>query len=142
MASGGGGTIHAHGCTECHAYYEDVCERPDEDVPCATCVRGAHRAWDWGAMEPRDCCFVRGNVEQMVSWTDAKTRAMLMAARLRGVGPWYRCTQCSRRFPHHRPSRDLVHGRLTAWHVGKTLRLFGTPPEWVMEDLERRALEE
>lgn len=138
--SGLTGIMHSHGCLRCHARFDDACDEFAVDRVCDSCEHGRPRPGDWwGTYEPRACCFVPGNLRELRAHTDAKTRDLLFSNRLGGEGPWYRCSACSRRHPHVRPTVESVAGRLTAWHFGVLPpHLLGTPPEWVLEDLERR----
>lgn len=86
---------HAHGCVRCHRRYEDRCGVIDEDALCETCRTGRPIPFDYGQNEPAACCFDRA---QPVG--DAQ---VLGSFRLVGPGPWFKCSECARTFPHTRP---------------------------------------
>lgn len=85
------GSLHAHGCRQCHIRYQDACPTPAEDATCKGC-RGL-RVWQLlidGAAS-KDCCIATA---RLVTKDEKDTY------RLAGSHLWFICTVCKRTQPH------------------------------------------
>lgn len=88
---------HYHFCSDrdCRRIYQclavvflDGCPEPHRNARCAPCRGYPISRMHEDYLTPRDCC--RNNVTQM---TD---RDQLLAFRLAGPGPWFKCKACAR----------------------------------------------
>lgn len=87
---------HKHFCSdrECRTVYDclDVaflhrCAEPRRNGRCQSCREVVVPAWSAG-QQVQDCCA--NNVRQVID------RAELLAHRLAGPGPWFKCKTCAR----------------------------------------------
>lgn len=83
--------MHAHGCRDCHSYYQDCCVAPDEPGLCSICRSGSGWPELLANRAPLDCCRAQ-----------AKSVTKDESARYKLVGqiPWLICPVCKRTHPY------------------------------------------
>lgn len=81
------GKQHQHGCIDCHCAYTCGCRQPELDRQCNDCRQGRDTYIQMG-MYPAACCGTRR----------LATRKERETYKLAGLGNWWICTTCWRRF--------------------------------------------
>lgn len=90
--------VHAHGCTNCKARYEDICDEPDQGGTCKECNGQLGYALLILNRLPRDCCRAHSRLvtkEQAVVYALSKACA------------WFICTVCARTQPFVSPTPEV-----------------------------------
>lgn len=82
--------LHAHGCADCGARFEDNCKTPTVDPLCFTCRTGRPASLLTRGRLPIDCCFEHSR--------EAKPHERA-TYRLAGTRVWFICTKCQRTHP-------------------------------------------
>lgn len=84
------GSLHAHGCSDCHTRYEDACSTPEQDERCIACQ--GRPPWQYliDNRNPRDCCR---ETARLVT-KEEKDRFKLAGKHL-----WFKCKVCARTHP-------------------------------------------
>ena len=87
--------VHAHGCTNCHGRYEDICTQPELNARCGEC----QGRLGWAALIidrlPRDCCRAHSR--------PTRKEENALYALSKGC-PWWICPVCARTQPFMSPA--------------------------------------
>lgn len=92
--------VHAHGCSSCHARFEDTCETPNQARTCRQC-QGGGPGWQLliDGRLPRDCCRLHSRLAR---------KEELKTYRLSTACPWFRCSVCARTFAFVNPTKEIA----------------------------------
>lgn len=91
--------VHAHGCAQCKARFEDTCSEPNSPGRCRSCA-GAGAGWQLLISNrlPRDCCRLHSRLA---------TKDELKTYRLSTACAWFRCSVCARTQPFTNPTKEI-----------------------------------
>lgn len=94
------GSVHAHGCMDCHTYYQDTCITPNKPEKCLPCRVGGRKVTTLTLNRaPQDCCRALAR---------PVTKDELARYKLVGQIPWLICPVCQRTHPYAVKGRSDV----------------------------------